>query len=352
MVRLLGNHQQVACAADCVVGFRHDGRVPIERLDLLDETALVPSASLVDRIFALDEGLRGVLGLHASGVAGDEALVKPLVDGLDGVGQHFGIPVDVTPVQLPVVDELGVGILGNELPPQPHHAVFLRVGCNRGHAGVHELLAGVHELVVGGRNLDVVLGEQVLVVVDALEFSVAGHTVPGIAVHDAVLVVLGDCCVCAGHLLVPAVLLDIVAEVGEQAHGGEHAGGAVAAVGFHEVWRFVGVQELAAVLRDLGERLSFEVDLDAGLFFEGLGRATPSLSLACVVLFVIPERQAVRLFLILGGIATTCGEGGQRQCCDGQCGQSSFDVHCYSPCFLLEARPAARLTSGCIETFR
>jgi len=88
-------------------------------------------------------------------------------------------------------------------------------------------------------------------------------------------------------------------EVGEQAHGGEHAGGAVAAVGFHEVWRFVGVQELAAVLRDLGERLSFEVDLDAGLFFEGLGRATPSLGLACVVLFVVPERQAVRLFLVL-----------------------------------------------------
>ena len=27
VVRLLRNHQQVACAADCVVGFRHDGRV-------------------------------------------------------------------------------------------------------------------------------------------------------------------------------------------------------------------------------------------------------------------------------------------------------------------------------------
>ena len=300
---------------------------------MLDEATLVPGAGLVDRILALDEGLRGVFSLHTGRVAGNEALVKPVVDGVDGVGQNLGVPVDISLVQLPVVDELGVGVLGDELPPQPHHAVFLRVGGDWGYAGVDEFLAYVHEFVVGGWDFKTVLGEEVLVVVDALEFGVAGHAVPGIAVHDAVLIVLGDGCVRAGHLLVPAVLGDIIAEIGKQSHGGEHTCGAIATIGFHKIRRFVGVQELATVLGDLREGFAFELDFDSGFLFKGFRGTFPSLGLAGIVLFVIPERQAVRLLLILCVIAAACSERGQRQCCNGHRGQSSFHIHFFSPCF-------------------
>ena len=40
---------------------------------------------------------------------GDEALVEPVVDGAHGIGENLGVPVDIALVELPVVDEFGVG---------------------------------------------------------------------------------------------------------------------------------------------------------------------------------------------------------------------------------------------------
>ena len=330
MVRAFRNHQQIACAANREIRFRHHRGVPIESGDLLDETSLIPSAGLIDRILPLDECLRGVFGLHTGGVAGDEALVEPVVDGVHGIGENLGVPVDIALVELPVVDEFGVGLLGNQLPPQPHHAVFLRVGGDRRHSGIHEFLADVHELVIGGRNLQPVLGEQILVVVDALEFRVTGHAVPGVTIHDAVFIILGHGRIGAGHLLVPTVLIDVITQIGEQPHGGEHAGRTVAAIGFHKIRRLIGIEELAAVLRDLRERLAFEIDFDTRFLFEGFRGATPCLGLASVVFLVIPERQAVWRFLVLRGVAAACSERGQRHCRRGRKCDASCDLHGFS----------------------
>lgn len=74
-----------------------------------------------------------------------------------------------------------------------------------------------------------------------------------------------------------------------------------ATIGFHKIRRFVGVQELATVLGDLREGFAFELDFDSGFLFKGFRGTIPSLGLAGIVLFVIPERQAIWRFLVLRG---------------------------------------------------
>ena len=106
-----------------------------------------------------------------------------------------------------------------------------------------------------------------------------------------------------------------------------------ATTGFHKIRRFVGVQELATVLGDLREGFAFELDFNSGFLFKGFRGATPCLGLTGVVFLVVPERQAIWRFLVLRGVAAACSERGQRQCCDGHRGQSSFHIHFFSPCF-------------------
>ncbi len=101
-----------------------------------------------------------------------------------------------TPCTAAVVDELE-SAFRNELPPQPHHAVSARsaaIGvtpCRRISGTRPRIRRRCYQDRTWRRGL----------VVDALEFGVAGHAVPGIAVHDAVLIVLGDGRVRTGHLL-------------------------------------------------------------------------------------------------------------------------------------------------------
>ena len=82
MVRTFRNHQQIAGAANREIRLRHYRSVPIKSGNLLDETPLVPSAGLIDRILTLDERLRSIFCLHAGDVTGDEALIEPIVDGI------------------------------------------------------------------------------------------------------------------------------------------------------------------------------------------------------------------------------------------------------------------------------
>ena len=125
-------------------------------------------------------------------------------------------------------------------------------------------------------------------------------------------------------------MIDVITQIGEQPHGGEHAGRTVAAIGFHKIRRLIGIEELAAVLRDLRERLAFEIDFDTRFLFEGFRGATPCLGLASVVFLVIPERQAVWRFLVLRGVAAACSERGQRHCRRGRKCDASCDLHGFS----------------------
>ena len=139
--------------------------------------------------------------------------------------------------------------------------------------------------------------------------------IPGVAAHDAVFAVLRGRLQRRRELVGPAVLVDRLGDVGDQARAGEEAGRRVALVELHEVGSGVGVEHLAGRLLDLLEGLLLELDGRAGLFFEDLDGFGPGLAHGAVGAFVVPELQGVAG---LGAAGRSAGAAGEREARDRQ----------------------------------
>ena len=75
----------------------------------------------------------------------------------------------------------------------------------------------------------------------------------------------------------------------------EQTSSGVALVVFHNIRRFIGIQNLSSVLTNLLEGFLLKLDLDSGLLLEDFHGFGPRLALCAVVFLVMPDFDGLRI---------------------------------------------------------